>query len=147
MLERPFRYIEDVPKAHRKVSRGFLKRFQLKKWSFVRIFQPHLELNFLKSQLFSLFLTYRRIEVLCDHKFLLTQSCIWGRSFRYLDCVRKVRRKIYRSLWRKSFKSKHEVLLESSRPILSFISSKSFFFYFSWHIVWLMYHTGMVTFF
>ena len=45
------------------------KRFQLKKWSFVKIFQPHFELHFSKSQLFSLFLPYNPFGVSCGYDF------------------------------------------------------------------------------
>ena len=54
----PFRYIEHVRKANRKLSRGLWKKFQPKKRGVVRIFQPDFKLHFFsQSQLFSLFLT------------------------------------------------------------------------------------------
>ena len=43
----PCRYLEHVRQKLRKFSRDlWKKRFQLKKWSFVKIFQPHFELHF-----------------------------------------------------------------------------------------------------
>ena len=41
--------------------------FQLKLWGFVKIFQPHFELNFFKISIFSLFLTHNLIGVSCGH--------------------------------------------------------------------------------
>ena len=41
-LEEPFKYLEHTRKVHRKFSREFWKKFQLKVWTFVRIFHTHI---------------------------------------------------------------------------------------------------------
>ena len=69
-LSGPSRYLERFHKVYRKFSRGIWKKFQLKIWGFIRIFQPDFELHFSKSQLFSLFLTYNLIGVSYGHDFM-----------------------------------------------------------------------------
>ena len=46
-LSGPPKYLQRCRKAHKKFSRGiWKKKFQLKIWGFVRIFQPYFVLNF-----------------------------------------------------------------------------------------------------
>ena len=55
-------------------------KFQLKTWGFVRIFQPHFGLHFLKISTFLLFLAYNMIVVSYDHDFLH-----WGNNTGQVD--------------------------------------------------------------
>ena len=81
-LSGPSRYLERFHKVYRKFSRGIWKKFQLKIWGFIRIFQPDFELHFSKSQLFSLFLTYNLIGVSYGHDFFTDAKRKAKRTFR-----------------------------------------------------------------
>ena len=103
MLGGPLRYLEHVRKVHRKFSRGlWKKKFQPKKWGFVRIFQPDFELHFFKISILFHF-SWHIIRLVCRMVtiFLLTQRARLSGPFRYLEHVRQANRKFSRGLWKK----------------------------------------------
>ena len=54
-LSGPLRYLQRCRTAYETFSRGIWKKFQLKTWGFVRMFQPDFELQFFKISTFFTF--------------------------------------------------------------------------------------------
>ena len=99
------RHLEHAHKSRRKLSWDLWKKFQLKTWAFVRIFQLEFKLTviFSKYQRFSLFLTYNLTGVSCSHVFSPTQRCNFrsGEISGDLEHVREVHRKDSMGPWYK----------------------------------------------
>ena len=102
-LVAPSRYLKHVRRAHRKFSRFFQKKFNLKTCDFVRIFQLDFELHFFsKSHFFTVPYIYTGWYVMLSRFFfLLTQRSRLGGPFRYLENVHKAHRKFSRDFWKK----------------------------------------------
>ena len=102
-LVAPSRYLKHVRRAHRKFSRFFQKKFNLKTCEFVRIFQLDFELHFFSKSHF--FYCSLHIHWLVCHAvtifFQLTQRSRLGGPFRYLENVHKAHRKFSRDFWKK----------------------------------------------
>ena len=132
-------------KSIKKFLEAFEKKFQPKKWGFVRIFQPDFELHFFKISTFfhfswhKIWLVRRAVTI-----FLLTQKARLGGPFRYLEHVRQANGKFSRGLWKKSFSPKNSVLSEYSNPVLSFIFQNINIFHVYLDIIWLLSHVFMI---
>ena len=114
------------------------KKFELKTWGFVRIFELDFELHFQNLNFFHF--SWHIIGLVCRTVTIVLpmQRDMLNGPPRYFERCRKAYRKFFRGTWRKIFSSKYEVLSEYSNPTLGFIFQNLNFFRFSWHIIGLV---------
>ena len=99
----PCRYLEHVRQKLRKFSRDlWKKRFQLKKWNFVKIFQPHFELHFFlifwaesffqklsENILCTLRMCSRYLQGFCDIVLCFSKKIVAARHTNQIICQEK----------------------------------------------------------